>query len=56
VTGLVRPPSTLRQRPVERGLAWLYTGPLGHLYGVVADIAVMWVRYTGTRLRARVRG
>jgi hypothetical protein len=32
-------------------LAWLYTGPLGHLYGIIADIALMWVRYGVARLR-----
>jgi hypothetical protein len=37
-------------------VAWLYTGPLGHLYGVLADIGAMWVRYTARRLRARARG
>jgi hypothetical protein len=38
---------------MERALAWLYTGPLGHLYGAVADISVMWVRWARSRLRER---
>jgi hypothetical protein len=46
---------TLGRRPGERVLAWLYTGPLGHLYGVLADIGGMWVRYTAGRVRARLR-
>jgi hypothetical protein len=45
-----------RRAPAERLWAWLYTGPLGHLYGIVADIAVLWLRYARVRLRARVRG
>ena len=32
-------------------MAWLYTGPLGHLYGVLADIGAMWVRYVAGRVR-----
>jgi hypothetical protein len=42
-----------RRRATERALAWLYTGPLGHLYGLLADVAVLWFRYTRSRLRAR---
>jgi len=41
-----------RRRVPERALAWLYTGPLGHLYGLLADVAVLWLRYA----RSRVRG
>jgi hypothetical protein len=41
---------------MERALAWLYTGPLGHLYGVLADVSVLWWRYVRSRIRARVRG
>jgi hypothetical protein len=44
-----------RRRTSERALAWLYTGPLGHLYGLLADVAVLWVRYARSRLRARAR-
>jgi hypothetical protein len=44
-----------RRRAPERALAWLYTGPLGHLYGLLADVAVLWFRYTRSRVRARAR-
>ncbi|HEY7632457.1 MAG TPA: hypothetical protein VH817_17260 [Thermoleophilaceae bacterium] len=40
---------------VERIWAWLYTGPLGHLYGIVADVAVLWARYGWSRMRRRVQ-
>jgi hypothetical protein len=33
----------------------MYTGPLGHLYGLLADVAVLWLRYGRSRLRARAR-
>jgi hypothetical protein len=36
--------------------AWLYTGPLGHLYGTTADIVELWVRWGLSRLRAKKRG
>ncbi|MFL5826012.1 MAG: hypothetical protein ACJ76V_05760 [Thermoleophilaceae bacterium] len=39
--------------PAQRLVAWLYTGPLGHLYGVLADLVQLWVRYGLHRLRAR---
>ena len=39
----------------ERALAWLYTGPLGHLWGTVADIVVLWVRWGTATARARWR-
>jgi hypothetical protein len=47
--------AALRRGPLERALAWLYTGPLGHLYSAVADITVMWVRWTRLRVRRRLR-
>ena len=31
-------------------LAWLYTGPLGHLYGTTADIVELWVKWGLTQL------
>jgi hypothetical protein len=43
--------AALRRGPLERVLAWLYTGPLGHLYGALADISVMWMRWSRLRLR-----
>ena len=44
------------RRAPERLLAWLVTGPLGHLYGTVADIAVFAARHWRDRARALVRG
>jgi hypothetical protein len=38
----------------ERALAWVYTGPPGHLWGAVADIGLMWMRWQAGRLRARL--
>jgi hypothetical protein len=26
-------------------IAWLYTGPLGHLYGTAADVIELWGRW-----------
>ncbi len=46
--------AALRRPPSERALAWLYTGPLGHLYGAGADITVLWVRWGLRRLRRRL--
>jgi hypothetical protein len=43
----------VRRRAPERALAWLYTGPLGHLYGLLADVTVLWVRYARSRVRDR---
>jgi hypothetical protein len=42
-------------RARERFAAWVVTGPLGHLWSVVADIAVLFARYGWKRMRARVR-
>jgi hypothetical protein len=33
--------------------AWLVTGPLGHLYGGVADWASLLARYVSARARGR---
>jgi len=41
---------------MERLAAWLVTGPLGHLYGALADMAMLWGRWGCARVRARVRG
>ena len=35
----------------ERFLAWIYTGPLGHLYGAVADVTQLWLAYLASRIR-----
>ena len=45
----------IRRGPGERALAWLYTGPFGHLYGTAADIGVLWTRWATGVARARVR-
>jgi hypothetical protein len=42
---------TLRRSRPERVQAWLVTGPLGHLWSVVADIAILFARYGLSRIR-----
>jgi hypothetical protein len=42
------------RRADERAAAWLVTGPLGHLYGTLADIVLAWARWGAGRVRARV--
>jgi hypothetical protein len=42
----------ISRSPAERLLAWIVTGPAGHLWSVVADVVVLWARYA----RARARG
>jgi hypothetical protein len=43
------------ERPAsERALAWLYTGPLGRLYGTLADVAELWVKWMLMRARTRL--
>jgi hypothetical protein len=45
------------RRPLsERVEAWLYTGPLGHFWGAVADISEMWLRWMWSRARVRLLG
>jgi hypothetical protein len=44
----------LRRRPPERLAAWIVTGPIGHLYGSLADIALLWGRWGLSRVRARL--
>jgi len=48
-------PRPLRRDPAERLVAWVYTGPLGHLYSTLADIAAAWSRWAASRGRERVR-
>ena len=43
-----------RRGPVERLGAWLYTGPLGHLYSVVADLSVFFGRWMLQRAKRRL--
>ena len=38
---------------MNRLLAWTYTGPLGHLYGGIADWAELLARYVWARARGR---
>ena len=35
--------------PAERVAAWVVTGPLGHLYSVLADVAVLLARSLASR-------
>jgi hypothetical protein len=46
----------LHRSPREKLLAWIVTGPPGHLYGTVADITVLWVRWGRERVRRRIAG
>jgi len=49
------PSPPYRMRPVERSLVWLYTGPLGHLYGTLADVTQLWLAYSRERIARRLR-
>jgi hypothetical protein len=40
----------------ERFLAWIYTGPLGHLYGTLADVTQFWILYLASRIRRMLSG
>jgi hypothetical protein len=40
----------------DRFLAWIYTGPVGHLYGTVADIAELWFLYLMSLVKHRLSG
>jgi hypothetical protein len=40
----------------ERTLAWLVTGPLGHLWSALADLTSFFVGSVYTRTRARLSG
>jgi hypothetical protein len=37
----------------DRTIAWIVTGPVGHLWSVLADLAVLFSRYGWSRLRSR---
>jgi len=43
----------LRRSLAERALAWLYLGPVGHLYGVLADVIELGGRYAIARRLGR---
>ena len=40
----------------DRFLAWIYTGPVGHLYGTVADLAQLWFLYLMSLAKHRLSG
>jgi hypothetical protein len=45
-------------RPIparDRFLAWIYTGPVGHLYGTLADVVQLWIAYLSSRIRRRLK-
>ena len=48
------PASTVTRPPTERALAWLYTGPLGRLWGALADIGELWIKWMLARAQARL--
>jgi hypothetical protein len=37
----------------ERFAAWIVTGPLGHLWSALADMAIVWTRWLAYRARGR---
>ena len=43
------------RHPPERLQAWFVTGPLGHLYGGLADMTLLWGSWGFARVRARVQ-
>ncbi len=43
----------IHQRAPERLLSWLFTGPLGHLYGTLADLAEYGAREARRRRSER---
>jgi hypothetical protein len=46
-------PAPLHRPLAERAAAWVYTGPVGHLWSAVADISVLWVRWIAHEARRR---
>lgn len=46
--------STLRRPPHERFAAWLWTGPIGHLYGGLTDFVLLLARILGGRARRSI--
>ena len=35
-------------------MAWIVTGPLGHMWSAGADMAIIWARYLGRRALGRI--
>jgi hypothetical protein len=46
--------SRIRRGAPERAQAWLWTGPLGHLYGGLTDFVVLLARIAGARARTAI--
>ena len=46
----------VRRGPAERVAAWLYTGPLGHLWSTAADLGSFFFRSLLTRAQRRLPG
>ena len=42
--------------PRDRFLAWIYTGPVGHLYGTITDVAQLWILFLASLARRRLPG
>jgi hypothetical protein len=40
----------------DRLAAWLVTGPLGHFWSALADMALIWARWLAHRARGRISG
>ena len=41
---------------IQRFQTWLYIGPLGHLYSVVVDLGVFFVKSVAGRAQRRLSG
>jgi len=44
----------LRRTAGERLAAWLLTGPVGHLFGFVADASLLWTAWARGEARRRL--
>ena len=44
----------VRRRAPERVVAWVVTGPLGHLWSAVADIGMYSLRRLADNVRGRI--
>jgi hypothetical protein len=41
----------VRRPAAEKLHAWIVTGPIGHLWSALADMALIWARYLAHRAR-----
>jgi hypothetical protein len=41
----------VRRPAAEKLRAWIVTGPIGHLWSALADMALIWARYLARRAR-----